>query len=460
MKSPETIAELHELSQLASAGRAHLDFLPAAIEIVERPASRYARTIALTIIGFFVFLLVWSWFGKVDIVASADGKIVPAGQVKTIQPLESGVVKRILVSDGEHVTAGEVLLELDGTATMAEEERIAHDLVQARLDISRLEALLDPNDTKTMVPTTGASPDAVAAEIRMLVAQRQERQAKLAVIDRELDQKRAETEGARATVAKLNATIPLLARGVAARKELFDRQNGSLFSYLELQQNLVGQQHELVVQQHRIEELEQAVEGLKRQHEETLAGARRDALDQLLKIRQQEDRLVQEAIKARQKTSLQTLTAPVSGTVQQLAVHTIGGVVTPAQPVLVIVPDDLRLEVEARVPNRDVGFVAPGQEAEIKIAAFDFTRYGVFRGKVTSVSRDALTPTEQTSDRRELYYAAHVSLDRTHVEADGRTLQLTPGMMTSVEIKTGRRRLLDYILSPVMRYREGSMRER
>jgi hemolysin D len=181
-------------------------------------------------------------------------------------------------------------------------------------------------------------------------------------------------------------------------------------------------------------------------------------------------------IKATQRTGLQSLTSPVDGVVQQLAVHTVGGVVTPAQSLLVVVPADTGLEIEAMVKNRDIGFIHVGQEAAIKIDTFDFTRYGLLHGKVTSVSQDAIIKDDPASKDearvapaangnsdskgQELVYAARVSLDHTQMQVDENLLKLSPGMAVTIEIKTGSRSVISYLLSPLFRYRQESLKER
>ena len=204
---------------------------------------------------------------------------------------------------------------------------------------------------------------------------------------------------------------------------------------------------------------------------------RRSTLTDLAQAEQKARGLEEELVKAQQHRDLQTLAAPVDGTVQQLAVHTVGGVVTPAQALLVIVPAESHLEIEAMVPNRDIGFVRAGQGVEIKVDTFNFTRYGLLHGEVLSVSPDAITrdkPAEKAGATpsaaspgdssepkgQELVYAARVSLDRTEMQVEDRFVQLAPGMAVTVEIKTGQRRVIEYLLSPLLRYRQGSLKER
>ncbi len=193
-----------------------------------------------------------------------------------------------------------------------------------------------------------------------------------------------------------------------------------------------------------------------RQRAALAAETRRATLDRLREAEQKMDALAQEQIKADSRSGLMRLTAPVAGTVQQLAVHTVGGVVTPAQPLLVIVPGDNPLEVEAFfVENKDIGFVRAGQTAEVKVETFNFTKYGTLRGTVTQVSGDAIQ-----DEKRGLVYAARVKLDRTTLNVDGKTVSLSPGMAVTAEIKTGKRRVIEYFLSPLMQVGDESLRER
>ena len=263
----------------------------------------------------------------------------------------------------------------------------------------------------------------------------------------ELLQKQAERDTIAATIRKLEATIPVLEQKVSVRKYLYDKALGSKLVYLTDYHELVGEQYDLVIQKNRYREADAAV-----------AAA------------------AQAVVKAERRTKLQMLISPVDGVVQQLAVHTVGGVVTPAQSLLVVVPVDTYLEIEAAVSNRDIGFVRVGQEAEIKVDTFNFTRYGLLHGHVLSISRDAIAR-DQPQDRsgnkapgpesspgepkgQELVYAARVSLDRTQMQVEGNLVNISPGMAVTVEIKTGSRKIISYLLSPLVRHRQEVLRER
>ena len=254
-------------------------------------------------------------------------------------------------------------------------------------------------------------------------------------------------------------------------------QYGNHVAYLDAQTRLVEQQNERIVQQRKIVEIAAARQALEQQIEQTKAAYEHQVLNDLSDAEKKVAELSQDLIKADQKTGEQILRSPIDGTVQQLAMHTVGGVVTPAQQLMTIVPMDSHLEAEAMISNRDIGFVSEGQPAEVKIDTFNFTRYGLLQGKVVSVSQDAIVrdkPNAKAADKKlggalsdssepegqELLYSARVSLDGTQMQIEDKLVNLTPGMAVTVEIKTGTRRLIEYLMSPLLRYRHESLRER
>jgi len=456
-----------------------LAFLPAALEVVETPPSPIGRAIGATIIALFCVAIAWACLGTIDIVATAPGKIIPSGRTKVIQPFEIGVVRAIHVHDGQSVKAGDVLIELDPTMNAAEREHLQSDLISAQLDISRLRAALadGPDPLADFHPPEGASPDLIATQKQYLLTQAAERRAKLAALDRQKAQKEAERNTFAKTVGKIEALLPLLQQQVDMRRILFEHQTGSKLIYIQTLQQLTEQQQELTVQKSRYQEADAALAAIMETRQQAAEEYRRNLFDELGKIEPKAAGLSQDLIKAGQRTKLQQLIAPVDGVVQQLAVHTVGGVVTPAQPVLVLVPADTHLEIEAMVPNRDIGFVHAGQEAEIKVETFNFTRYGLLHGHVISVSPDAIgrdNPQDQSTDDKsqvaaaaknpsksqDLVYAARIGLDRTDMQVEDKIVNLTPGMAVTTEIKTGSRTIISYLLSPLRRYRQDSLRER
>lgn len=456
--------------------RDEIDFLPAALEILERPPSPTVRIFGAVIMLAFAAAIAWAWFGELDVVAVAQGRVVPSGRTKTVQPMEAGVVRSIRVEDGQLVHAGDLLIELDPTETVADRDRLTSDLTSARAEAARLRAALEAVDNgadpaAAFVPPSGLSPALVRMQRQLLDSQLAEQRAKLAAQDRERARREADRATVVQTIAKLNATLPLIRERVQALYTLSVNGTSSRFQYLQLQQDLVGQEQELLVQKIKLTEADASIAAAAEQRRQSEAEFRRTLYTGLAEAERKAASLEQDLAKAEQRVGLQRLTAPVGGYVQQLAVHTVGGVVTAAQPLMVIVPEDSRLEVEAFVQNKDIGFVEAGQVAEVKIDTFSFTKYGLIPGRVASLSGDAVSQPQQNDRTAEkgstkppqdagAVYAARIALDRETLDVDGRASRLAPGMTVTAEIKTGRRRIADYLLSPLSRRAQEAMHER
>lgn len=461
-----------------SRARDELAFLPAALEVVETPPSPAGRAIAVSIIAFFCLALAWACLGHVDIIASAQGKIIPSGNVKLIQPFETGVIRAIHVRDGQRVKAGELLIELDPTMTTAELNRLRSDLVAAQLDVARLRAALieDGAPLDAFKAPEGASPAQVETQKRFLASQDGEYRAKVEMMKRQEAQKLAERATIGAAIDKLEATIPVAQERFDVRKTLFNKEIGAKLAYLDALQLLLEQQKDLALQRSRYQEASAALEALRESIVQMLAEYRRSRFGELTEAERKVAGLEHDLVRAEQRTKLQALTAPINGTVQQLVVHTIGGVVTAGQVLLVLVPADSQLEIEATIANRDIGFVQSGDTAEIKVDTFNFTRYGLLNGKVLSISQDAV-PREKRGDRTaeklkgaeagssepqdmELGYIARLSIDRQQMQIGDKQVNLAPGMAVTVEIRTGSRSIISYVLSPIMKYQQDALRER
>lgn len=469
------------LRREAKPGRAELEFLPAALEILETPASPLGRSIAGVLIAFFIIALGWACIGRIDILATAHGKVVPIGRVKVIQPLETGIVKTIRVADGDRVKEGAILIELDDTAVAAERNRVGYDLLRARLDVARLTALRETfgNVAKkaTFVPPSDVPPYEAERTRVATLAQAEQQAAKISTLDQQIAQKAAEAESIAAVIDKLKAGLPYVTEAALMREKLMKMEFGNRIAHLEAQLKLSEQTHELVVQERRSAELLAARKALEWQREQTKAEYENAVLKELAEAEPKAAQFSEDMIKAQKRVNDFTLRSPINGTVQQLVLYTIGGVVMPAQQLMTIVPADSKVEVEVMVDNKDIGFVRNGDEAEVKIDTFNFTKYGLLHGKVVNVSQDAIlrdNPTAQPpADRQlnksrqtseppgqQLLYATRISLDQTKIQTENRLADLSPGMAVTAEIKTGDRRIIEYLLSPLLRYKAESLRER
>ncbi|MDF3029626.1 MAG: hemolysin secretion protein [Moraxellaceae bacterium] len=451
-----------ERDQLAPEKRlkSELEFLPAALELVETPPSHTSRWIMWGTIGFIVIALLWSIFGKLDIIAVAQGKVVPSGQVKVVQPYERAVVKRLLVRDGMQVKKGQLLIELDATELGADQEKVQSSLLDATLAAARARSVLAAIQRKAAsaqpIPARKDIPPAKLLEAnRLLASEYQAFRSELLARDAEALHLQAQNATTQETLNKLLALYPLYEQRSADLKRLLEKNYVPRHEYLEQENRRTETAKEIDVQRKRLAETEALVTQQREQRETVVASFVRQTREQLVEAEQQLVQLQQEGVKLKSRGELLELRAPVDGTVQQLAVHTEGGVVTEAQPLLVIVPTNEQLEIDAMVENKDIGFIEKGQVAEVKVEAFPFTRFGTLEGKVVNVSLDAIA-----DEQRGLLYQTRVLLDRAWIQVEGRKVPLVPGMAVSVEIKTGRRRVIDYFLSPVIQHGNESVRER
>lgn len=450
------------------------EFLPAALEVLETPPSPTGRMLAMVIGLFFTLAVVWSFLGKVDVIATAPGRLLPSGNTKTIQPLDPGVVKTIAVQDGDHVKAGQLLVALDPTAVGADRDRLSRDLLQARLDVVRLTALKPVAEGRggagALASVEGASGDDMVQARATLSAELDGQAAKVSSLDEQIAEKLAEVGEVQATIAKTNASVPLLAEKSRLHEKLREQGYGTSFASLDAQQQLSEARRDVEVLAQKLTQARASAEGLRRQRAQAVSEFAAGILGELEKAKEKENQLSQDFIKAQQKSTAAELRSPIDGVVEELAIHTVGGVVTPAQRLMIIVPDNQQLTVEAQLANRDVGFVHPGQDVAVKVETFTFTRYGLVHGKVIDVSRDAVAQaTRQAEDptvqqpqtaAASPTYLARIRVDQTSMVVDGRREALMPGMAVTAEVKTGRRTIIDYLLSPLARKTNEAMHER
>lgn len=422
------------------------EFLPAALELIETPAPALPRAVLWTIVAALVVAIIWASVGKIDVVALAPGKVIAADKTKIIQPAETAVVKRIRVADGELVHAGDVLVELEAaaTATAADTARQREALIAARLEAARHDALA--RGARELKAPAGAPSALVDAESRAMASQYHEHRAKLAELDAEVVRRTAELSAVKALADKLSQTLPIAERRAEDYRNLVAQKFVSQHGYLEREQARIENERDLAFQRSRVEQLAAAVEETRRRRESAMAEFERSEINAKVEADKRAALLEQELVKAQARERQQTLVAPVDGIVQQLAVHTIGGVVTPAQALMVITPSEYQAEIEAQLDNRDVGFVRVGQHVEVKVDTFPFTRYGTIPGTVSYVSSDAIA-----DEKRGLVFQARVKLDRPSIRVDARDVNLTPGMAVTAEIATARRRIIEFFLDPVRR---------
>ncbi|WP_321903221.1 HlyD family type I secretion periplasmic adaptor subunit [Burkholderia cenocepacia] len=432
-------------------------FLPAHLELVETPVHPLPMWTMRIVVALAVLVVLIALIGKLDIVAVAPGKLIPKEEVKTIQPALTGVVRRILVQDGQRVRAGQLLMELDTTQAAADADKARQSRVDAALTAERSRALLQAQ-AQGVSPALAKVDD--ASDEQQLEAQHFadgiyfEYRDKLNSAQAELMKRDAELGTTRQQIAKLEATAPLARRQANDYASLVADKYVARTDYLDKEQTALNQEHELAAQRSHAQELAAAITQQRAEIAALASEYRRQQLDALDKANQQLAQSRNDETKADTRQKLLSLTAPVSGTVQQLKIHTLGGVATAASPMMEIVPDDT-LEVEADIENKDIGFVKVGQPAVVKVEAFPYTRYGFLHGTVETVSNDAVP-----DRRRGLTFPVRIRLTTNRIRANDTWINLTPGMMVSAEIKTGKRSVAHYFLDPVIQTGQESLRER
>lgn len=427
-----------------------LDFAPSLLAIQESPPARLPRAVMYSVGALFVILLLWAIFGKLNIIASAEGKLVPQTYVKIVQPADAGIVKEILVKEGETVKAGQVLMRMDMKVAQADARTISNDLSMRSLQLRRIEAELGG---KSLAKKSGDPDDLyrqVAAQYR---DHRQSYLDSLGQAQDALSKTQAEYEAARDVLEKLKETVPLLKQQADAYADMGKEGYAPQVTVRDKQRDYLEKAQDLKAQGQTVASLDAAVSQAKKQVDQVTSKYRSDLQNERMEAEGQYRKLGQDWVKQEYKSGLLELKAPYDGVVKDLATHTVGTVVSPGTVLLSIVPDNEPLVAEIMVKNDDVGFVYPQQRVKVKLAAYPFEEYGMLDGEVTRIDADSDTENQaQSRDKKQVqpsFYKAIVSFDSQTLDAKGHKLKLVPGMQVVAEINQGSRTVMQYLLSPV-----------
>lgn len=429
------------------------EFLPAVLEVQESPPSPLGRILIGVIIAAFFTGVLWASLASIDITATAQGKIISSGHSKVVQAPTAGVIKGIHAENGMAVYGGDLLVELDTTESTAERERLSNEYLAAATETARLRSLVD--EREDFAPPGGAPPVFVQLQRRMLQQELDEHRSRLDAAQSAIDKFSAKVDSGKSQLPGLKAVVNILDERRGAFRSLMEKGLASRIDYLDHEKEYLDQRQRLDALMEDMKADTAALDEARINRETLRHEFRRNALALLSESETKAASLREELVKADRRREILAIAAPIDGVVQQLAVHTVGGVVNPAQELMVIAPVGETVEVEALIENKDIGFVSEGQAAEIKIESFPFTKYGVVPGRVLSLSRDAVPV-----DKRGLLYAARIAMDKAVIHIDGKPVSLAPGMNVTAEIKTGGRRLMEYFLAPMLQGLRESARER
>ena len=462
-------------------------FLPAALEILETPPSPIRTGLLLVICVFVVVALGWSYFSRIDIIAVAQGKLQPTGRVKVIQPLETSRVLATLVENGQAVKAGDVLVELDPSDAAADAAGVAANLASYRAEVLRRQAAITATqnhaliggDTSKLVLTWPVLiPDAIRQrEERVYTADIMQLKAQIDSLAAQREQKQAERERLTATISAEGDLIATLQQRVTMKSTLIDHFAGSKADLIDATETLQDQKTTLAQQTGQLAEATANIsvfgKDIARAYETFVA----DNAQKLAEAERQAGDFAERYSKAKARLDHMTLKSPIDGTVQASTLTTIGQVVTSGQELMRIVPEGAALEIECYLPNKDIGFVKPGDHAIIKIESFPFTRYGTIDAQVLRVAHDAIPePDAEQMERdgtrsgqataqggqRTQNLVFPVTLRPSHrtIDIDGTPIPLGAGMAVTAEIRTGSRRILEYVFSPLVKVASEALKER
>jgi hemolysin D len=429
--------------------RLDYEFLPEAVEIEETPPSPFGRILLWTVVLLTVVAFLWSYFGKVDEEVVARGKVIPDGMVKVIQPRDTGVIRAIHVEEGQRVKEGDLLIELDPTITQAEVESSERSLRINRYDMERLKAELRGEEIRG----TGKDHDKLLLLQKDLKQAREsEHKAKVASLELVISQKRTALLSAEESIIKLEKTVELVSKQEEALRQLAEKGYASMMEHLQRQKELVRSEKELNEQRKLAEQIQDSLKEAEKNLEAFKKERERSILSEIVEKERAITVLEGEFTKASKRSQLERLYSPVNGTVHGLATHTIGGVVTSAQPIITIVPEGTPLVVEAMALNKDIGFIHPGQKAELKLDTFPFQKYGTIDAELFYVSPDA-----QEDQKIGLVYKIKLKPKRLFIRVKDKNISITPGMAVTAEIKTGERRVIEFFISPFIKYVDESL---
>jgi HlyD family secretion protein len=439
-------------------------FSPPLVRLQDSPPSPLGRRVLYVLLGLLAALLLWSVLGRLDIVAVAEGKLVPHSYVKIVQPAEGGIVREILVREGEQVAAGQVLMRMDARLSEADRRALEADFYRKTLTLRRIDAELGQGEFTAVAGVPAGLVREIEAQLR---ANRSALEAALAEERARLEKARREMAAAQQVKAKLAETLPhYRAQDAAFEKLSKDGFAGPLMAS-DKKRERIEKEQEFVTQDHLIESARASVAQSEKRLAQIAADHRRQLFAERNEVQGQVDRLAQERAKLAHREGLLELKASQAGVVKDIATHTAGTVVQPGTVLLTLVPRDDILRAEVWVSNQDIGFVRAGQPVKVKLAAFPFQKYGMVEGTVEHVSADAAdgnVPGPQNGEKNPraapLAYRALVALKAMQLEQDNERLPLSAGMQSTAEILIGRRSVLEYLLSPVQKAWHEAGRER
>ncbi|MEB0048669.1 MULTISPECIES: HlyD family type I secretion periplasmic adaptor subunit [unclassified Pseudomonas] len=430
--------------------------LPEVNKALIEDAPRVVRLTIWTIIGFFVFLMLWANFAVIDEVTKGDGKAIPSSKIQKIQNLEGGIVSELFVKEGQIVEAGAPLIRLDDTRFASNVGETEADRLSMVLRVERLSAEVDDRPLKFPADVLKAVPNQAKSEESLYTSRRQQLHDEIGGLQEQLIQRQQELREFTSKQAQYRSGLALQRQEINMSEPLVAQGAVSPVEVLRLKRSEVETRGQLDATTLAIPRAESAIKEVQRKIDETRGKFRSDALTQLNEARTDLNKAQATGKALEDRVSRTLVTSPVRGIVNKLLVNTIGGVIQPGSDLVEIVPLDDTLLVEAKIRPQDIAFLHPGQEATVKFTAYDYTIYGGLKAKLEQIGADTITD----EDKKTTYYIIKLRTDRSHLGTDEKPLLIIPGMVASVDIITGKKTILSYLLKPIIRARAEALHER
>ncbi|EJL00575.1 HlyD family type I secretion periplasmic adaptor subunit [Pseudomonas chlororaphis] len=430
--------------------------LPEVNKALIEDAPRVIRLTIWGIIGFFLFLLLWANFAVIDEVTKGEGKAIPSSKVQKIQNLEGGIVSELFVKEGQIVEAGAPLIRLDDTRFKSNVGETEADRLSMLLRVERLSAEIDNRELNFPADAMAAVPGQAASEKSLYESRRQQLHDEVGGLQEQLIQKQQELREFTSKQAQYRQQLGLQRQEIAMSEPLVAQGAVSPVEVLRLKRAEVETRGQLDATTLAIPRAESAIKEVQRKIDETRGKFRSEALTQLNEARTELNKASATGKALEDRVSRTLVTSPVRGIVKQLMVNTIGGVIQPGSDMVEIVPLDDTLLVEAKIRPQDIAFLHPGQEAVVKFTAYDYTIYGGLKAKLEQIGADTITD----EDKKTTYYVIKLRTERSHLGTDEKPLLIIPGMVASVDIITGKKSVLSYLLKPIIRARAEALHER
>lgn len=434
------------------------EFLPAILEVTETPPSPTGRLVMWTILILIVVGLLWAFLGHINEVAVAGGKVIPSGQTKTVQVKNKGIVKEILVAEGDQVQEGDVLVVLDPTTTSADYDSLKKRAAYYKLDIQRLTAEL-AGEPFTPEEDPDLEAHDLAAELALYQSRTSDYQTQRQSRQDIIDQRRAKLQSTQTTYEKYAEGLRIAQE--KERRLLMLREESAIseFQLLEQQKETIEYAKNAQAQLEEIASIQAEIAEAEQNLANTEASYRKEIMTAMVDAKKEYYSVTESIKKADEDSRMATILAPTSGKVYNLSIHTVGGIVTDAQALMQIVPEDATLEFEVYADNKDIGFIRNGMTAEVKVETFNFQKFGIIDAEVTEISADAVNePTDQEKNKKFKLLLKPTS--RNTVDVFGEQVPLAVGMNVTAEIKIKEKRIVDFFLDPFRQYTSEALRER